>query len=139
MSSRRLFFVVLACLALTAGTAFAAQGGGGNTSTAPSSITLNGTAAFGQTASFTAIDPPVKYTIQVGVFCTQGGKTVFGQVRDMSGSSPYHPQFTLYSDAWAASGGGSANCTASEYYYTWQGKTETGVVSLANTSFTAAG
>src|SRR5262249_58149845 len=86
--------------------AFAAASNSNN-APATGSITLDAPAHYGQTASFTAIDPPVKNTIEASVACDQNGKNVFAEAHDMTGSSPYHPQFKLWSPTWQANGGGS--------------------------------
>ena len=103
------------------------------------SITLNGSASFGNPASFTVVDPPVKGLPEMTVVCDQGSQEVYSGTQMMSGSSPYSPSFKLYSTQWAANGGGSATCSAVLYYYTWKGNQETGVVILANDGFTANG
>jgi hypothetical protein len=132
------FVGVLALIA--ASLAYASPNSGSGTSTAStSSITLNAPAVYGGTASFTAVDPPVKGTPEMSVTCWQNSQPVYLDVQVMSGASPFHPQFTLWSTAWAANNGGSANCTANLFYYTWKGKVETGVVYMATTSFVAQG
>jgi hypothetical protein len=132
--------LAIAAFAALATPALAAKGGNGTgtSSTPPSDITLNGPAYFGATVSFTVTDPPTKWLPEMSVSCSQNGQTVYLGVQMLSGSSPYSPQFTLWSDAWAANGGGSANCSADLFYYTWKGQTETGVVYLAHRDFVAA-
>lgn len=129
--------LVAAALAFPALASNGKGGGGSTTTSGTSTITLNGSASFGGTASFTVVDPPVSGLPEMSVTCSQNGSPVYLDVQMMSGSSPYTPQFTLWSSTWAANGGGSADCTASLYYYTWKGKTETGVVSMATSTFTA--
>jgi hypothetical protein len=119
------------------GTTTTTSSGGGGTPTSGSSITLNGTASFGSAASFTVVDPPVSGQPEMSVTCSQGGSSVYLDVQMMSGSSPYTPTFTLWSQTWANNGGGAADCTAQLYYYTWTGKKETGVVYMATSNFTA--
>jgi hypothetical protein len=113
-------------------------GGSGGTTTSGSTITLDGTASFGSPATFTVVDPPVSGLPEMSVSCSQNGQSVYLDVQMMSGSSPYTPTFTLWSQTWANNGGGAADCTAQLYYYTWQGKKETGVVYMATTNFTAS-
>ncbi len=107
--------------------------------TAGASIALNGSASFGSSASFVAVDPPTKWIQEVSVSCWQNGREVYFGVQTVgSTGGTYTPSFMLWSMDWAAAGGASANCTADLFYYTWQGKTETGRVDEANTSFVAA-
>jgi hypothetical protein len=112
---------------------------GGKTGPPPSTITLNGTASYGGSASFTVVDPPVKGLPEMSLTCSQNGQQVYADFEMMSGSSPYSPTFTLSSPTWAANGGGGANCDATLFYYTWQGNKETGVVIMATNTFTANG
>jgi len=70
------------------------------------------------------------------VSCAQNGDNVYLDVHTQNQASWL--QFTLWSQTWANAGGGSANCVAQLYYYTWQGKRETGLVVEAQTSFVAA-
>ena len=128
--------VAVVVAAAFAGPAFAGGklGGGGT-----SSIALSGTASFGQPATFTVVDPPVKGLPEMTVQCSQAGQEVYAGTQMMSGASPFAPSFTLYSAVWAANGGGSADCNATLFYYTWQGQRETGVVIMARDSFTANG
>jgi len=78
-------------------------------------------------------------TPMVRVICSQNGEMVYQYAQWSDGSSPWVSTFWLWSATWAANGGGPADCFADLYYYTWQGQTQTGIVYLAHTEFTAAG
>jgi hypothetical protein len=137
----RKYITIVALGLVAAAIAVPAQAGNGNSggsASTTSSISLNGTASFGGSASFTVVDPPVKGLPEMSVNCWQGDQNVYLGVQMMSGPSPYAPTFTLWSSTWAANGGGPANCTASLFYYTWQGQRETGIVYMATSSFTAS-
>ena len=104
-------------------------------STATSSIALSAAdPSFGGRVSFNVTDPAMKWIPEISLTCSQNNQTVYLDVHVQNSSIPW-TQFTLWSQTWANNGGGAANCTAKLYYYTWQGKTETGVVYLAQTSF----
>ena len=138
MIFRRIAFAALlsACLmACTSASAIAAKGGNGTSSGTAPSITLNGISSFGSTVSFTVAYSAMKWVPEVSLSCSENGQRVYLVAQTPSGSGVWTPQFTLWSQNWADLGGGSANCTANLYYYTWQGQTETGVVYLAQTSF----
>jgi hypothetical protein len=93
--------------------------------------------SFGATVKFTASYAPMKWVPEESVICTSNGQMVYGNVQvQTSGSSPWTSSWTLWSQTWANAGGAAASCTASLFYYTWQGKTETGVVYLASSIFT---
>jgi hypothetical protein len=133
------YFAVVGLMALAAAVAIPAWAGGngnGNTPTgSQSTITLNGSATYGQQASLTTVDPPVKYPMLASVACNQNGQTVYAEADNLS-TNPAHPQFRLWGPSW--NGSAPADCTAELYYFTWQGKTITGVVVMATTTFTAA-
>ena len=130
---------------LLGGAALAARGGNGNgrfSSADPvvSTITLNESDPhFGGTVSFTLTYPNMNDRPMVRVVCSQNGDIVYQYAQWSDGSSPWVPMFVLWDAIWAGNGGGSANCVADLYYYTWQGQTQTGVVYLAHAEFTAAG
>ena len=106
-----------------------------SSSTTASSIALsNADPSFGGTVSFAVTYPSMKWIPAISVTCTQNGQQVYMNVNTQLESN--WTQFTLWSWSWAASGGGAANCVSSLYYYTTQGKTVTGIVYLATTSFT---
>jgi len=146
MSYRAILVVgvaILAC-ALLAGSALAAKGGNGHgrfsSESTVSSITLNEPDPhFGGTVSFTLAYPSMNETPMVRVICSQNGEMVYQYAQWSDGSSPWIPMFVLWSATWAANGGGPADCIADLYYYTWQGQTQTGIVYLAHTEFTAVG
>jgi len=133
------YTAVAVVMLVAAALAVPAFAGGKTGSSGTSSITLNGTASFGNTASFTVVDPPVKSTPEMVVQCSQSSQQVYVDTQFMSGSSPYTPAFTLYSSQWAANGGGPADCSATLFYYVWQGNKETNVVIMATDNFTANG
>jgi hypothetical protein len=117
---------------LFSGTTFAAKPAPAATT---NSITLNGAASFGSTASFTVVDPPVSSVQEVSVTCGQTTQ-VYLDVHTQNDAN--WTQFNLWSQAWQDAGGGPANCTAQLYYYTWQGHQETGLVIEATTTFTTS-
>ena len=102
-------------------------------STTPSITLTTANPAFGGTASFSVTDPLTKWVQEVSVTCSQNGQQVYLDVHAQNYAT--WTQFTLWSQTWANAGGGPASCVAKLYYYTWQGKTETGVVYEAQTSF----
>jgi hypothetical protein len=110
-----------------------------STSSTTSSLNLSSTdPAYGSTITFTATYSSMKWIPEESVICTSNGQTVYGNVQvETSGSSPWTSSWKLWSQTWANAGGGPAACTAALYYYTWQGKKETGVVYLASSIFTA--
>ena len=89
---------------------------------------------FGGTVSFNVSNPATKWIPEISLTCSQNNQTVYLNVHVQNSTIPW-TQFSLWSQTWANNGGGPANCTAQLYYYTWKGKTETGVVYLAQTSF----
>lgn len=130
--------IVLAALTMLAVglTGIPAGARSSSTSSTTASITLTtANPAFGGPAAFSIVDPPTKNVQEISVSCAQNGSNVYLDVHTQKQSS--WTQFTLWSQTWANAGGGSANCAASLYYYTWQGKRETGVVYEAQTSFVA--
>jgi hypothetical protein len=76
---------------------------------------------------------------EVSLTCTaQDGTEVYLSVQTGDGSqSPWQTTWTLWSETWRVNNGGPASCVARLYYYTWQGKRETGIVYLAQLSFDA--
>lgn len=112
-----------------------AHAGQPSASTAASITLMTPNPAFGGTVSFSYQDPPTKWMQEMSVTCTQAGRQVYLDVHGQN--DPSWTQFSLWSPAWQSAGGGSASCVAKLYYYTWQGKTETGVVYEASTSFNA--
>jgi len=110
-----------------------------STSTSSGSLSLSSTdPSFGATVKFTANFSSMKWVPEESVICTASGQTMYGNVQvESSGKSPWTSSWTLWSQTWASAGGGPATCTTTLYYYTWQGKRETGVVYLAAYSFTA--
>lgn len=100
-----------------------------------SSLSLtNADPNFGGTVAFNVTYPAMRWTPELSVACSQNGQTVYLDVHVQDGTTTW-TQFLLWSQTWANNGGGSASCVANLYYYTWQGKTETGVVVEAQTSF----
>jgi hypothetical protein len=112
-----------------------ADKGGGPAPAGTAGIALSSDPSFGSTVSFAVTYPAMKWTPEVSVTCTLNGQQVYLDAQTPSGSGTWAPQFTLWSLPWGATGGVPANCTAQLYYYTWQGKAETGVVYLSQTSF----
>lgn len=94
--------------------------------------------SFGASMSFTATFAPMKWIPEESVSCSVNGQNVYLDVQTYSGASPWTSSWMLWSQTWANDGGVAANCTASLFYYTWKGHTETGVVYLARATFTAA-
>jgi hypothetical protein len=134
---------ILVTSVLVTGSTFAAKGGNGNgpraAATDPGMVLVESNPYFGGTASFTVSYPAMKSTPMVRVLCFQGDQMVYQYSQWSNGSDTWTPQFTLWSDPWAANGGGLANCGADLFYFTYQGQTQTGVVYLAHTEFTASG
>jgi hypothetical protein len=93
--------------------------------------------SFGSAASFAVTDPPTKNNPEISVNCSKNGQNVYLDVHGQSQGAGW-TNFTLWSQQWANAGGGAASCVAQLFYYTWQGKTETGVTYVAQTSFAAA-
>ena len=114
----------------------AAPAGGANTS----SIALSGDPAFNGTAAFavTLTSLPNNAIPTASVQCFQNGSSVYGQAQTQNGPIQPWTSFALWSQTWANAGGGAAACTADLYYFTYKGKTVTGVVELAQTSFSAS-
>jgi len=104
------------------------------------SITLNeADPHFGDTVTFTVTYPDTRYDARVAVACFQNGEFVYQYSQGSEkGEDSWVPTFTLWDYIWYSNGGGPAECTADLYYYTWKGHTQTGVVYLAHTEFTAA-
>jgi hypothetical protein len=127
---------------LVTGSTFAAKGGNGNgpraLSTEPAIAPLEADLHFGGTVSFAVTYPAMKDTPQVRVLCFQSGQMVYQYSQWSNGAEPWVPSFALWSAPWAANGGGAADCSADLYYFTYQGQTQTGVVYLAHTEFTAS-
>ncbi len=101
--------------------------------TAPSSIDMVGTASYGNPATFTIVDPPTKWIQEMSLTCSVGGSQVYLDVHTEKDAN--WTTFMLWSQGWQDAGGGPAACTAQLYYYTWQGKTETGLVVEAQKDF----
>jgi hypothetical protein len=130
--------VLIASLTIAVAPALAGKGGGGGgtTSAATGSLVPNNPSPhFGDTISFTATFGALRSSPEVRVLCSQNGQSVYSSAQFGDGSSPWSPSFTLSGGNWL---GGSASCFADLYYYTWQGKTETGVVYLAHVDFEVA-
>jgi hypothetical protein len=121
---------------LVSSPALAAKGGkgggkGSQAITAEPSITVHeSNPSYGDTVTFTATYPEMKYPALVDVWCSQGGVSVWhvaGVVTD---------PFPMGGGSWT---GGEADCTAELFYYAWQGMTQTGPFHLANTFFHVVG
>jgi hypothetical protein len=126
--------VVVAIIGIAATPASAKSTGSG--STTPASLTVNNDPPFGGRVALTATFAPMKAVPEESVTCTSNGEQVYLNVQTGSGSvSSWTADWTLWSTAWQNAGGGAADCAASLYYYTWQGKTETGVTYLASANF----
>ncbi len=134
-------WIATVTLALALGVAPALAGKGGNhSSSTTAGIALNESDPhYGDTVSFAVTYPSVRWDPLVRVLCYQNGALVYQYSQAPNGSTPWVPSFRLWDASWAANGGGSASCVADLYYYTWKGQTETSVVYLAHTDFTAAG
>jgi len=132
---------ILVTSVLVTGSTFAAKGGNGNGPRALSTevgITRNESDPhFGGAVSFAVSYPAMKDTPQVRVLCFQSGQMVYQYSQWSNGADPWVPSFALWSAPWAANGGGAADCVADLYYFTYQGQTQTGVIYLAHTEFTA--
>lgn len=123
--------VALLAVGLTAGSAFAAKGGGsggsGSTIRMVPLDSTDGYAHYGQHITF-AITTSNQYPV-ASVSCSQGGVVVYGDSRPMYQPNPWNDPgiFTLSSLSWT---GGAADCTA-DLKGTSHGK----VVTLASTAF----
>src|SRR4029077_11499610 len=107
-------------------------------SNGPAASTLALTTAapsFGNAVTLSVSDPPIKGIQELSLTCSQHGHQVYLDVHTEKNAA--WTQFMLWSQPWADNGGGAASCTASLFYYTWRGKTETGVVNEAQTTFVA--
>jgi hypothetical protein len=125
---------VVAILLIAAMPASAKSTGSGSTSTA--SLTVDNDPPFGGTIALSATFTPVKAVPEESVICTSNGEQVYLNVQTGSGSvSSWTAHWTLWSETWQSAGGGAANCVANLYYYTWQGKSETGITYLASANF----
>jgi hypothetical protein len=128
---------VFSAAALSSGPALAAKGGvkGANLATTAPSITLNeADPHLGSDITFAVTYPSqVKYP-RVAVRCYQDGSMVYAE------AGPSDHVFLLggASSNWLRAGG-SASCTAELFYIIWNGSNTQEVVSLAWTSFSAAG
>ena len=127
---------VVAILGIAAGPASAKSTNTGSTGTA--SLVVNNDPPFGGTVALTANYGGMKAIPEESITCTSNGQQVYLNVQTGSGSgsaTPWTSNWTLWSQTWQNAGGGAATCVASLYYYTWTGKSETGVVYLASSSF----
>jgi len=130
--------VVIAVTAIMGVSVFSAVPVASRQPTAGGSLALSSAdPSFGATIKFSASFAPMKWIPEESVSCTANGKNVYLDVQTYSGASPWTSSWTLWSQTWANAGGGPASCTAQLFYYTWQGKTETGVVYLASSTFSA--
>ena len=110
---------------------------GGRPAPKTSSFNLQSDPSFGGTATFSATYAPMRWIAEESVACSKNGTDVYLQAQTApSTSQPWVSTWALTSPQWAIAGGGAATCTAQLYYYTWQGKTETGVVILNTVTFT---
>jgi hypothetical protein len=81
---------------------------------------------YGEEVTFTSTHPDLRQTLRVRVLCRRDGELVYQYASDPAA------RFHLWSMAWQ---GGAADCAADLYYFTYKGKTQTGVVYLARTEF----
>jgi len=126
--------VVVAILGIAAMPASAKSTGSGSTTTA--SLIVDNDPPFGGTVALTATFASMKSIPEESVTCTSNGEQVYLNVQTGSaGATSWTADWTLWSQTWQAAGGGAANCVASLYYYTWQGKSETGITYLAAANF----
>ena len=134
---------ILVTSVLVTGSTFAAKGGNGSgpraAAPAPGITRIETDPHFGGTVSFTVSYAAIKDTPLVRVLCFQNGQMVYQYSQWSDGSDTWTPKFALWSDPWASNGGGPADCAADLYYFTYQGQTQTAVVYLAHTEFTASG
>ncbi len=128
---------------LITGSTFAAKGGNGNGPRAAATTTgmtmVETDPHFGGTVSLAVSYPAMRELPLVRVLCFQNGQMVYQYSQWSNGAEPWVPSFALWSAPWAANGGGAADCAADLYYFTYQGQTQTGVVYLWHTEFTASG
>ena len=110
-------------------------------STPSGTLTLDNAPSFGGTAVFSASYSglPKNSIPSMGVQCWQSGQSVYLQAQTQNGPIQPWTSFSMWSQTWANNGGGGANCVADLYYFTYQGKTVTGALGLAQITFTAAG
>ena len=133
--------LALAGILVAALTVAAAPALGKGSPHADSSITLNtGSTSFASSAphlggyvSFTVVSPGNVKTPRVEVLCYQNGALVYGE-----GGSPSDSFLLGGGGSLWLTAGGSANCVANLYYFTWNAGTP-GTTYLATTSFDAAG
>jgi hypothetical protein len=134
---------ILVTSVIVTGSTFAAKGGNGNgahpSSTIASIALVEANPHFGGTVSFTVSYPAMKEMPLIRVLCFQSGQMVYQYSQWSNGAEPWVPSFALWSDPWARNGGGPADCAADLYYFSYQGQTQTGVIYLAHTEFTATG
>jgi hypothetical protein len=129
-------------MALGVAPALAGKGGNGQNSQGGATPSIRPNQAdptYGSVVTFALTYPDLRWPVLVNVTCTQNGTRVYNTTQASDGSSGWSPAFGLWSSGWAAAGGGSADCTAKLFYYTWRGQVETGVTYLAQTQFTASG
>jgi hypothetical protein len=118
--------VVLVLSACLSSTALAGKPRGDAT-TAPPSISLDqADPRYGDEVTFTTTHPDLRETLRVRVLCHRDGELVYQYASDPAA------RFHLWSVLWK---GGAAECAADLYYFTYQGKTQTGVVYLDRTEF----
>ena len=126
---------------LVTGSALAAKGGNGNghsgaSNSAPSSITLNESAPhLGGQVTFSVTYPGNIKNPRIAVRCYFADGTM-----GYAEAGPYDQAFVLGggSSDWLRLGG-PASCTAELFYIIWNGNNPQEFVSLAMTSFDAAG
>jgi hypothetical protein len=133
---RRLALISGAVVAILGIAAVPASAKSTSGSTTTASLTVDNDPPFGGTVALTATFGSMKWIPEESVTCTSNGVQVYLDVQTGSaGTTSWTADWTLWSQTWQAAGGGAADCVSNLYYYTWQGKTETGITYLATTSF----
>jgi len=110
-------------------------GKGGSTSAATGTITVDqNNLHYGDSATFTtSASGTGNATLRIALMCSQNGSVVYMLSGSAGSSFPLGGAGT--SSGWS---GGEAYCDASLFYYTYQGQTQTGVVTLGDTGFEVA-
>lgn len=84
----------------------------------------------------TATLAPMKVAPMESVVCTSNGNQVYMEAQSGAvGATSWTADWTMSSVAWQDAGNTAASCVSELYYFTYQGKAETGYVILATANF----
>lgn len=132
--------VAVAILGVAAVPASAKAPSGG--STTPATLVVNndpvgGTVnAVGGTVATTATGGPSTVIPWQSVVCTSNGVQVYMYAQHgTEGATAWTADWTMSSVAWQDAGNAPGTCVAELYYFTYQGRAETGFVVMATANF----